>query len=255
MTREPDAVEVRDRLVPLTGAYNFRDLGGYPTRDGRVTRWNRLFRSDALHELTESDVVVLRDLGLASVIDLRTITEVERTGRGILAGEAMYYEHLSVTKQEGGESQAAPTEYQADLADRYLWYLEVGADSLASALVTIADPRRSSVVFHCAAGKDRTGVLAALVLDILGVEREAIVGDYAITGERMPFIMDRLRRDPAVGDRIDEIPPHMFAVDPRTMERFLDLLDAEHGGAYAWARGAGVAETTLSDIREHLLAA
>jgi protein tyrosine/serine phosphatase len=214
-----------------------------------------LFRSDSLHELTESDVVVLRGLGLTSVIDLRTPTEVERTGRGLLAGEALRYRHLSVTRQEGGESQAAPTEFQADLADRYLWYLEVGSDNLASALAMIADPGGSPAVFHCAAGKDRTGVLAALVLDIVGVERNAIVEDYALTGERMALILERLRRDPAVGDRIDEIPPHVFAVDPGTMERFLDLLDDQYGGANNWARDAGVTEETVTGIRELLVAA
>src|SRR5262245_59438701 len=96
------------RILSLTGAYNVRDLGGYPTTDGRYTRWNRLFRSDSLHELTGEDVLILRRLDLTSVIDLRTPTEVERTGRGRLGDEALHYVNLSVTVQEGGESQAAP---------------------------------------------------------------------------------------------------------------------------------------------------
>jgi hypothetical protein len=241
------------RLLSLTGAYNFRDLGGYPTSDGRSTRWNRLYRSDSLHELTDDDVAVLRNLGLSSVIDLRTPTEVERTGRGRLAVEPLHYVHLTVTVQEGGESQAAPTTFQADLADRYLWYLDVGAQNLATTLGVIGDPRRSPLVFHCAAGKDRTGVVAALILDIVGVPRDDIVEDYAVTGLRMPLIMDRLRRDPSVGDRVDELPPHLFAVEAATMERFIDLLYEQYGGAYAWARQAGVAEETLTSLRGLLL--
>src|SRR5579871_5239402 len=80
-------VERRERLLPLVGAYNFRDLGGYPAAGGTTTRWDRLFRSDTLHELTTDDLDVLRGIGLASVIDLRTSAEVERSGRGLLAGE------------------------------------------------------------------------------------------------------------------------------------------------------------------------
>jgi hypothetical protein len=238
------------RILSLTGAYNFRDLGGYPTTDGRFTRWHRLFRSDSLHELTEEDIFLLRGLPLASVIDLRTPTEVERTGRGRLAGEPLHYVNLSVTVQEGGGTQAAPTEFQADLADRYLWYLDVGASNLAAALTTIGDPVRSPLVFHCAAGKDRTGVLAALLLDILGVTRDAIIADYALTETRMVFIMARLRKDPAVGDRVDELPAHLFAVKPATIERFLDLLYEQHGGAYSWAIHAGVREETLASLRD-----
>jgi hypothetical protein len=243
------------RLLPLTGAYNFRDLGGYPTSDGRYTRWNRLFRSDALHELTADDVAVLRDRSLHSVIDLRTPTEVDRTGRGLLGSEPIHYVHLSVTVQEGGESQAAPTEFQADLADRYLWYLDVGARSLVTALTTIGDPARSPLVFHCSAGKDRTGVVAALVLDILGVTREAIIADYMLTGPQMVLIMERLRRDPAVGVRVDELPAHLFAVNAATMARFLDLLYEEHGGGYRWARNAGVDEEALASLRDHVVTA
>src|SRR5271166_4913778 len=85
-----------DRLLPLVGAYNFRDLGGYPTTDGRQTRWGRLFRSDTLHELTDEDLDAVRALGLVTVIDLRTPTEVARIGRGPLADEPVHYLNASV---------------------------------------------------------------------------------------------------------------------------------------------------------------
>jgi hypothetical protein len=91
----------RDRFLALAGAYNFRDLGGYPTADGLVTRWRRLFRSDALHHMSEGDIVLLREVGLAEVIDLRTSSEEERTGRGLLRAEPIGYRNLSVTHIEG----------------------------------------------------------------------------------------------------------------------------------------------------------
>lgn len=228
------------RLLPLVGAYNFRDLGGYPASGGRLTRWGRLYRSDTLHELTDEDLAVLRDLGLVSVIDLRTPTEVERAGRGLLQGEPVRYVNLSVLQEEGGESQAAPAPRITDTAERYLSYLDMGRAPLVEAFAILADPDSYPLVFHCQAGKDRTGMLAALVLECIGVERSAIVDDYVLTATRMDLIIGRLRRDPHFADRVDELPRSVFVVEATTMERFLDGLAERHGGARAWALGAGV---------------
>jgi hypothetical protein len=246
-------METRERLLPLVGACNFRDLGGYPTVDGRQTRWGQLFRSDTLHELTETDLEVLRGVGLASIIDLRTATEVGRTGRGPLGGEPIAYLHASVLQEEGGESVAAPAPSDDDPAERYLWYLEVGRQAFTEALGMVADPSNHPLVFHCAAGKDRTGVLAALILDIVGVERSVIVDDYAITATRMGLILDRLRRDPVWGGHVAEIPPERVHADGTTMARFLDLLYQRHGGAREWALEVGVAAQSLDEMSSHLV--
>jgi rhodanese-related sulfurtransferase len=240
-----------DRLVPLAGAFNFRDLGGYRGLDGRVTRWGRLFRSDTLHELTAPDVELLRSLGLATVIDLRTPRELARTGRGPLEPEPIRYRHLSVIVDEDGEAMAAPSE--DDLAQRYLWYLDVGRPALVGSLELLADPESTPLVFHCAAGKDRTGVLAALVLDILGVERPVIVADYEITAGRMELILGRYRSDPKFAARMAELPASRFAVEAVTMERFLDGLYERFGGARSWALEAGVGADAIDAMREHLL--
>jgi hypothetical protein len=246
----------RERVLPLSGAYNFRDLGGYRASGGRQTRWGRLFRSDTLHELTDGDLEVLRDVGLASVIDLRTPTEVERTGRGLLAGEPVRYVNLSVLGEEVrdvGEARAAPTIADfVDVADRYLTYLD-GTAALRAAVELLTEESSYPVVFHCAAGKDRTGVLAALVLDCLGVDRQAIVDDYALTATRMDLIVARLRRDPLYGDRVDELPASVFAVEAGTMERFLAGVHERYGGARGWALAAGVPEEALDRLPALLL--
>ena len=243
----------RRRLVPLTGAFNFRDLGGYVTRDGRVTRWETLFRSDTLHELTEADVAVIRLLGLATVIDLRTSRELERTGRGPLAPEPMVYRHLSLINDGTGEAMAAPAATGEELSERYLWYLDVGRQSLVDALEAVSDPARLPLVFHCAAGKDRTGVLAALVLDILDVDDEDIVADYLITAGRMEPILGRYRSDPVLAERMATVPASRFGVEAETMVRFLAELDDRFGGARAWALAAGVTPQSLDRMEELLL--
>jgi hypothetical protein len=266
---------VPERLVALEGAFNFRDLGGYPSRDGRHTRWGRLFRSDTLHELTQADVEVIRGLGLTTVIDLRTPKELARTGRGLLGPEPIGFHHLSVLgdgtaagepradgpRADGtgindtpGEVMAAPAPVGEDLSARYRWYLDVGRDSLTEALTLIGDLSRLPLVFHCAAGKDRTGVLAALVLDLAGVDHQVIVEDYVITAGRMEPILDRFRRsDPDAAERLAQVPPATYGVEAATMQSFLDGLSSEFGGPRAWAEEAGVPTATLDRIPELLL--
>jgi protein-tyrosine phosphatase len=247
-------MEARPRLVPLDGSFNFRDLGGYPTRDGRVTRWGTLFRSDTLHELSTGDVALLRSLGLTTIVDLRTSRELERTGRGPLGPEPIAFHHLSVIQDgEAGESVAAPASPGGDLTDRYLWYLDVGRRSLVTALALVADAAHLPLVFHCAAGKDRTGVLAALILSIIGVEAEVIVDDYLITEGRMELILGRYRSDPAFADRISRVPASRFGVKSETMVGFLGELERRFGGARAWALEAGLTQDDIDGMEELLL--
>ena len=245
------------RLIPLEGAHNFRDLGGYAGRDGRAIRWGRLFRSDTLHELTSADIAHLRAIGLRTVLDLRTERELALTGRGLLEPEDVTFRHLAVVRdgvvrdaavRDGadrttedpavgevvGEAVAAPAPAGDDLSERYLWYLEVGRGALVEALTLLGDGTRYPLVFHCAAGKDRTGVLAALVLEILGVDREVIVADYVITADRMELILDRYRADPAFAERIAKVPASRMGVEAASMEGFLDRLTDRFG-----ARGPG----------------
>ncbi len=246
-------VQTGDRLIELAEGFNFRDLGGYVGQDGRLTRWRTLFRSDTLHQLTGMDVEVLRSLGLETIVDLRTSREVERTGRGPLASEPIGYRHLSVIRDGEGEALAAPAAPGDELSERYLWYLEIGREALVEALRLLARPDNLPLVFHCAAGKDRTGVLAALVLDVLGVDHRVIVEDYVITAARMPLIMGRLQADPAMAARVAEMPAYLHSVRAQTMERFLTELQARFGGARAWARAAGLGPDDLVRMEELLL--
>jgi hypothetical protein len=217
------------------------------------TRWGRLFRSDTLHELTADDLAVLREVGLASIIDLRTVAEVERVGRGPLAREPVKYVHLSVLQEEAGESHAAAAPSGDDLSERYLWYLDVGRRAFVQAFELLADEASYPLVFHCTAGKDRTGVLTALLLDTLGVDRDVIVTDYIETAARLDLILERLRRDPVHGPAMDGYDPSVLGVEAVTMQRFLEGLHARHGGARGWLREAGMPDAALDRIAGFLL--
>jgi protein tyrosine/serine phosphatase len=243
------------RLLPLVGAFNFRDLGGYATVEGRHTRWGRVYRSDTLTALSSEDLEILRELGLRTVVDLRTKNEAERDGRGLLETEPVHYVHLSVLPEEGGESIAAPPPEGSSVGARYLWYLDAGSHALSAALRLVADPSTHPLVFHCTAGKDRTGVLSALVLDCLGVERATIVDDYMHTAAVLHLILDRLRQHPVYGTHLAAAAgqPARFGVEAETMNDFLDGVDERYGGAAGWARSQGISDDVLDQLRAILL--
>jgi len=253
MLRHDEPMQTNPRHLPLAGAYNFRDLGGYPTVDRRVTRWGQLFRSDTLHELTEGDLDVLRGIGLASVIDLRTAAEVKQTGRGPLATGPISYLHVSVIQDDSTPPVAPRPLADIDLAEVYVQWLDTAKSALVLALSAICEPQSYPLVFHCAAGKDRTGVLAALVLDILGVERRVIVEDYELTVSHLDLIRARQRLDRETAQRMDEA-PHLFDIEAATMEKFLDGLYEKHGGGREWALTAGMSSDSLDAMAGRLLA-
>lgn len=248
------SVVIPDRIVPFTGVFNFRDLGGYHSSDGRTTRWGRLYRSDALHDLSEIDLSLFRRLGIVTVVDLRNASEVERTGRGLLSTESIQFLNAPVLAETdvraSGDGDLLEPDY---LATRYLQYLELGGSALVRALEEMTDVDKFPMVFNCFFGKDRTGVLAAIVLGCLGVSSHDIVSDYTLTASRVPLILDKLRRDSVYHETLERTDPLVLAAKSETIARFLDELDARYGGARAWAQGAGFGGDRLRLLSDALL--
>lgn len=176
------------RHIPFERLHNFRDLGGYVTEDGRAVRWEQVYRSDSLSKLRDADWDRFLALGVRTVIDLRRPTEIEDSGR-VPAHPTLAYHHLNVEHRPYDQPSSGPDAAVGPyLAERYLALAEEGAKELRRALEVLADDGFGPVVFHCASGKDRTGLLAALVLALLGVAEADIVEDYALTelaGDRL----------------------------------------------------------------------
>ena len=239
----------RRPALSLVGAINFRDLGGYHTTDGRRTRFGRVFRSNSLQELAKEDLQTIRErLGLVTVLDLRSTREIARDGLGPLEHEPLRYVNLPML-QDKREYQ--PGRIETGLVDRYLSYLHFARENVVKALETIAEAQ--PVVFHCSAGKDRTGVLAALVLGCVGVEPEMVISDYAAKHHIREEIIEFLRRRPSYAERLNELPSSALDSEPRTMREFLHLLEERYGGARSWALSAGVGETTLRRLETTLV--
>lgn len=239
------------RLIALEGASNFRDLGGYPAAGGLQVRWRRLFRSDTLHRLTAPDVQRLRDeLGLRTVIDLRSTAELRADGRGLLEAHPVRFHHVPLF--DGAPVEARAQTAGLALAERYVLLAEFARPAIGRVLSLLAEAPAPMVV-HCAAGKDRTGVLAAIVLTLLGVAEEAIVADYTATRERLDDVLERLRESAGYRAMLEALPADTLHAEPDTMRTFLARLRAAWGDATAYARAAGVEPTTLARLRARLL--
>ena len=208
------------RRVDIEGCNNFRDLGGYPATAGRSLRWRTLYRADALHRLTPAGVRRLRDeLGLREIIDLRSTGELELDGRGPLEAEPMRFHHLPLF--DGNVAAAARgAAVDMTLGDRYFAMLEFACEPIAGVLATLA-AASGPAVFHCAAGKDRTGVISAVLLSLLGVRDEIVVADYAASRDALDAIVERLMESEGYREMFEALPPDTLHAEPETMETLL----------------------------------
>jgi protein tyrosine/serine phosphatase len=244
--------------IELDGAVNVRDLGGLPTIDGGTTLPGRLLRSENLQELSSGDVSRLVDeIGVTTVVDLRSTNEVTIEGPAPLdalpgvrhAHHPVLSEFLDVADTVKAAllleaAEADRTRYPDDLmCGHYLGYLENRPEEVAAALRSIATAPGAAIV-HCAAGKDRTGVVVALALTVAGVEPAAIVDDYMATDERLEAIVERLSRSRMYAGDITSRPVKAHAPRAETMKGFLEQLTVRYGGIDAWltANGFGAAE-------------
>jgi protein-tyrosine phosphatase len=257
-----EVVMAAERLVPLTGTMNFRDLGGYRGEGGRTVRWGRVFRSDGLDLLTDDDVAYLGHLGIVTVCDFRNDREVgeapsrlpgtvdlRRLPIGSDSGDTRSMVELMVA----GELTQGGVDFMADL---YVQMLDAGAEAFATAVALAADPANLPLLVHCTAGKDRTGIISALILSLLGVREDDIVDDYELTtkyrsGKRIEALRPQLE---AAGVDVDAVRP-IFTAERAVLVATLEDLRARWGGIEDYLTTAGkLAPAVPARLRQVLLA-
>jgi protein-tyrosine phosphatase len=253
--------------INLDGAVNVRDLGGLPTLDGGKTAERQLLRADNLQELTAADVSrLVHDIGLTTVVDLRSTAELESEGPAPLdAVASVRHLHYPVLPEVGENTdviaealllrrQEDRSRYPGDpWTGHYLGYLEDRPDQVIGAVRGIATSEGAAIV-HCAAGKDRTGTVIGLTLSAVGVRPEAIIADFAASGERIDAILDRLKRSPTYAEDLEGKPVDVQTPRPRTMAALLEQIEARYGGAARWLEDHGLGDD-LPRLRAKLLVA
>jgi protein-tyrosine phosphatase len=257
------------RVVPLEGGRNFRDLGGYETREGLRVRWGRLFRSGSMSHLTTADERVLGALGIRVVVDLRSPTE---RAHEPTAWRPEHVRHVSWDYDFRNVSMRAmlrefpvmdPESVRGGMQRLYRSFPNMFAQPYAELLRHLASGDLP-LVFHCAAGKDRTGLAAALVLLALGVPRATVIDDYTLTNETIDLtklLHTYQKMSIGVGDdaaHSREISPEaravLMAAHPSYLEAALEAIDEEHGSLDAYLQQIlGVTEALHSSLRAHLL--
>lgn len=234
------------------GLFNFRDVTGLATKQGQGIKGKVLFRSDAFGDATEQDLQRLKsEFQINRVIDLRTDRELASEKSSPLLIDGVSYRRRVIDSGPGSAIENAPP--GARLAFRYLQYFDYGRESIASAVRDLSEPGQWRTVVHCRAGKDRTGVVIAVVLNLLGVSNEDIAEDYSLTALAMPEIMNRLRQSPTYAENVKKLPDEMYSATKETMLKFLDLAATELGTFESWLLANGVSAMEINQLRNNLL--
>jgi protein-tyrosine phosphatase len=245
-----------ERRVRFDACFNFRDLGGYETEDGRRVRWRTLYRADTLHRLDGPDIHLLLGLGLRSIIDLRSHRERDDHGR-FRDGGAIPVHHLPMIDVVVGPTRPvtpAPGMRRRSVGEGYVSMADEGGRVIGRAVALLARPDALPAVFHCTAGKDRTGILAAIVLSAVGVRDEDIVDDYMLTGESRAARNAYLQvNDPDYYAFLASLPDAAREMHADAIPTLLAWMRARHGSATGFLLANGVDGDSLAALKANLL--
>ena len=242
------------RHLDLEGAHNVRDLGGYETVDGRRTRWKTFLRSDGMHRLTAADQEKLLRYGVRTVIDLRRTEEVRSQPNVFADSDSVAYLRRNLTGDDwtSNASDSIPDLDQAQrMARNYVRSLDTRQASYREVLATLASPGVLPAIFHCTAGKDRTGRIAALLLANAGVDEETIVEDYALSARyRFQAYLADPSNQPDVPRDVKTWREYQGIVSPpQTMRLVLQHLNDRYGGVPGYLRAIGLTDDQIESLR------
>jgi|GEM_PF-464732 protein-tyrosine phosphatase len=251
-----------DGFIPLEGAINFRDIGGYQTEDGKHVRRGMIYRSGALGKLTESDMQTLREIGIRRVFDMRLPEEVAALPDRIPQGAA--YISTPITAGSSAIRRVVELMSNIDKLDKFMLrgYTEIMLDHEGQTFGTIYRELAKSdglpAIIHCTAGKDRTGMAIAILLSALGVADEAITADYSLSNRYFPIFHEQTAQQLAPLKRLDiraeDLQPILLS-DPLVMQATLDYLRSKYGTAATYLKDrAGIDAATLEVLKDKLLA-
>lgn len=256
MTQQASRPGSGHRGIDVEGAFNVRDLGGLRSATGGAVRRGLLYRSGDLGRLTPAGAAQLRALGVVTVIDLRTSAELERRGVHPFEGHGIAHRHEPLLQSSAAEPEtASPAELPPDaLAGLSRHIATAGSAGVGRVLTALAREDTLPAVVHCVAGKDRTGVVVALVLALLGVPDDEIVADYILSEAALTALRANAHGHHAeLAAWMDRVPPPLLRARPEAMHDFLAWMRTEHGSPEGYAGTAGVTGADVEALRTRLL--
>lgn len=230
------------RRIPMDKMNNVRDLGGYAAKDGRVTKFGRMLRADSLSRLTERDIKKLEDYGIRTVIDLRSPYETSTHENSLLGHPYITVKHIYLAESV----ELAEEIIISNLGDYYVIAAQLAKKRIKEVMENIANAPLGGVLFHCTAGKDRTGLIAALLLAICGVAEEDIIADYQVS-ETYNF-----KSAKKFLESTPDANPAFFTSKFEDIRKFLDYIDS-CGSAEQYLLECGLSVETINTLRSRLL--
>jgi protein-tyrosine phosphatase len=238
--------------LPLQTLYNVRDLGGIPTLDGRLTVFGRYIRADAPVRLNPEDLQRLLDYPVRTIIDLRSADEHVRTTHGLQDQPVVDYYNIPLAGDNLDAAMAAVRPFETgregvDLADFYVYLLEYAQQQIGRVFERLALARPGAVLFHCSHGKDRTGLVSALILLLANVGDPQIIDNYSISYRLLkPWFDTFIHKVPA-----DFLP--FYNTNPANMARTLAFFHSRYPSAAAYLAGCGLPEDEIAAVRQRIL--
>lgn len=230
--------------LPLEKAYNVRELGGYCTGDKKVTAWHRFLRSDAVDKLTEGDVSFLKEYGLKTVIDLRSDEEAERDPDVFVNNNEIDYYHLPLMTEQVDDVTINADSFHIELKSFYLALLKE-TNKIKKIMDAIAMAKEGCILFHCTAGKDRTGIIAMLLLGLANVNRTDIIANYEISYTILSA-NPNLKFDPSRTDI------SVIFSKPETISACLDYITENFQDIFGYLYSCGVSTENITKIKQRL---
>lgn len=229
--------------LPLEGVLNCRELGGYPTSNGEQTAWHTFLRSSELSQLSPKDTHFIKSYGIHTIIDLRAEEELVYSPNPLATHADFTYEHHPLLTGELNNPMFANPTFQ--MGDMYVDLLE-NSPGIAPVMQTIARSEKG-VLFHCSAGKDRTGIIAMLLLSLVGVSREDIVSNYEVTYTHIRPMFD-VKIEGAPFD-MDKMNPEFLYSKPASIEKAIEHLQKNYGDAASYLKTKGLTSTEIEQIQ------
>jgi len=243
-----------ERHFAFEGCFNFRDIGGYPTKEGKKIKKGIYFRTGRQDRMSEKDLAELKNLKISTQIDLRKPEEILDQGKGPLENMGADYINIPIIPDGGSDQLSRLVGDTGISGKRYLGYLEFGPESWLKIFEILANKDSLPVVLHCTAGKDRTGVSTAFLLSVLGVDRDLIEADYKLTNLDTERQADFIENSGGFPEGVDREAMILAAGVPEdAMTVFLDGVESRWGSVLGYLEEIGITKNQMNAIRDNFL--